>query len=223
MGMGTGFTAGGLLPAASIRAIAAGARRGRRAGAGDAAAEPVHLAVHDADPGAGPRHRPRGADAQPPLPRVPRARRAVSAAGRSPGGGGGRVVRRLARPARGLEPDAGGRVLSGGRACSTRCSPRPIASSSCRSRTRAGSGWPRTRCCARARLGAASRCRRAISTRARPVGWRDGEDPDAVARRIRRAGARRERADPERAEPAAPLVDRVLLRAAGRHRRARRW
>ena len=67
MGMGAGFTAGGLLPAARRSGDRRGARRRRRAAAGDAAAQSHDLAVHDPHPGAGPRRGPHGADAQPSL------------------------------------------------------------------------------------------------------------------------------------------------------------
>ena len=52
MGMGAGFTAGGLLPAAKIAEIARGAGRRRRAAAGHAADQHEHLALPHADPGA---------------------------------------------------------------------------------------------------------------------------------------------------------------------------
>ena len=169
MGMGTGFTAGGLLPASAIRAIAERARRRRRAVAGDAAAEPVHLAVHDADAGAGPRPRPRGADAQPPLSRVPRARRGGFCA-RGIAGWRWWARRSPPRTACGVGASLtleGESVRAGRRPRADAHRARPLRHRADRGRARAvggqGPAAPH-----RARLGRRWRCRRAISTPAPP-------------------------------------------------------
>ncbi len=53
------------------------------------------------------------------------------------------------------------------------------------------------------------------------VGWQDGVDPDALARRIQAAVPGVERHHPRRAVPPAPHVHRFLLRAPHRDRHAR--
>ena len=83
MGMGTGFTAGGLLRASKIDQIGAGARGGRSAGAGDAAAQSHHVAVPDPHPGADPGAGSGGAHVQSGVPR---------AAGRATGASSGRAI-----------------------------------------------------------------------------------------------------------------------------------
>ena len=86
-------------------------------------------------------------------------------------GGGGLVVRRLARAARGLAPDAGGRVLSRWSGCWSACSPRPTALSRRRSRTRASMGRQGPAAAHRAGLGRHGAHASDLNTGA-AVGWR---------------------------------------------------
>ena len=103
--------------------------------------------------------------AQPPLPRAPGPRRALPPRGRS------RAWRWWAPTSRpraacgvGGALDAGERPdVPGGRASSTRRSPRPTASRSCPSRTRASSGSGATRCSSRSSRAAPAASRRGRS------------------------------------------------------------
>ena len=220
MGMGTGFTAGGLLPVVRDPRDRRRARRRRRAGAGDAAAEPFHLAVHDPDPGAGPRPRPRGADAQPPL-----SASSPSATGRflRPGDRRVAVVGASFAASHGLR--VGGTLTLEGE-------PYQIVGVLERTLTApdrfvivpiedARAQWIAKDPLLRTVLASGGVALQAadLNTGA-AVGWRDGEDPDAVARRIAERVSGVNVQIPSELSRPAPLVHGVLLGAAGRHRRA---
>ena len=219
MGMGAGFTAGGLLRAAKIAEIARVPGVAARPGPGDAAAQDHDLAVPHPHPGAGAGHGPERAHAQPELPRAARPGRPLPPGGRPRRRGAGRRLRRLAQARRGRPPRGGRPRVARSSACSTRRSRRRTASRSCPSRTRATSGSAAIRSSssssARAGSGAAiSNSGAAVALAARR-GSRRGRAPHPGVR------AGRQRHDSRRAEPAPQGVDGVLLGAAPRHRRAR--
>ena len=210
MGMGTGFTAGGLLPAPAIRAIAAvpgvaGVQSQVMLPLNPSTSQFMTLTQELV----------LGLDLAVPMPN-----RSLSARCRSrPGAPCARAIARVAvvgasfaavaRPRRGRPacPRRASRSRAGGRARAHAHRARSLRHRAHRGRARAvggqGPAAPH-----RAGLGRAGPARpRDLNTGA-AVGWRDGEDPDAVARRIRDQVAGRERADPERAEPHASRARR---------------